>query len=895
MSTQILTTKLFIPPVRPQTVERPRLIEQMNHGLYTKLILVSASAGFGKSTLLSQWIKQSDYPTAWVSLDEPDSDVTRFLTYMVMALQTIDGTIGETVLTALQSPERPPTDVILTDLINAIASVRQDIILVLDDYHTIDNTEIDTALAFLLDYLPPQCHLVISTREDPQLPLARLRARGELTEIRIADLRFNADEASDFLRQTMNLSLTPEDIVALEKRTEGWIAGLQLAALSLRRRDDTSDFIQAFTGSHRFVLEYLVEEVLRHQPDTLRDFLLQTSILERFNADLCDAVVEHDSSKDLLATLDRANVFVIPLDETQRWYRYHHLFADALRSHLENEQSDRISDLHLRASEWFEAHDYAPESIQHALKAETFDRAADLIEIIWPEMDENYQLPTWLRWLKALPEHIVKSRPILGLGHAWAMLNLGDVEASAELLAEAEHWLEKSQDELEQMVVIDISRFQSLPATIAGARAYGALTMGQPEAGIEFAKKARDLAPSHDHSSYRQGLALLGVAYWALGDLLTADQILEEHAKEIYELGYISDGIGMSFLLGEMRLTLGKLQFALNGYEQWLPVIEELDEEVELGAPDVHRGLAEVYCEINELDKAEQYLQSAKDMSKHSALPNWQYRYALVYAKLCVRRGQYDDALQWLDDAGKSLTPAPLPISRSVNALRASIWIRQGHLDKAQAWLHTNNLSLEDDINYLNEFNYLMWGRLLLAQSKTGLDVSSQIETLLNRLQASAKTGQRNGTLIEILIVLALFHQLQGDMDTAVASIEQALDLAAPEGFINIFTDEGASMATLLEEARQQGIHINFVSKLLSVIKSTDTPSQPAQDLIDPLSDRELEVLHMLKTDLTGPQIADQLMVSLNTMRTHTKNIYSKLGVGSRRTAVTRAEELGLF
>lgn len=895
MSTQILTTKLYIPPVRPQVVNRPRLISRLNDGLYTKLILVSASAGFGKSTVLSQWLDQCDYPTAWLSLDENDSELSRFLRYFVVALQTVDPHIGEDVLEMLQSPYLPPTDAILTTLLNAIATIRQDMIFVLDDYHAIDSSEIDDALTFLLDHLPPQFHLVIATREDPQVPLARLRVRGQLTEVRIADLRFTAEESADFLNQMMNLSLSKEDVIALERRTEGWIAGLQLAALSLRGRDNTSDFIEAFTGSHRFVLDYLVEEVLQHQPDTVREFLLKTAILERFNHALCTAVTTRDDSKQLLDMLERANVFLIALDDTQDWYRYHHLFADALYSHLVNDYPDEISDLHLRASIWFDQHNFAPEAIQHGLKAQSFDHAADLIEKVWPEMDENYQSQTWIRWLKALPDEIVAERPILNLGHSWALLNLGDVDAAEAQLAKTEHWLEKSDEELEQMVVIDIERFKSLPATIAGARAYGALTMGNLEDGIHFAQKAIEQAPSKAHPSYRQGVSLLGVAHWAMGNLQTADTSLQKAAQEMAEVGFVSDAMGMMFILGDIRLTLGTIQSAIIGCERWLDYIENIEDTIILGPPDVHRVLVDLYLETNELENVEQFLQSAEKLAENSVLPNWESRYATTQARVQSRLGNYDEAIEWLTIAENNMTPVPLPKARPFDALKATIWIRQGKLDHAQAWLQAQNLPIDNDVTYLDEFKYITLARLLLARSRLQTGDTSDLETLLDNLKTSAEDAQRNGSLIEILILQSLYFQHQGDTKRAIHAIGQALALAEPEHIIRPFVEEGTPMIAVLKLAVRENIASNFVPQILSAFDLSENESSPAQNLIDPLSDRELEVLQMLGSDLTGPQIADKLMVSLNTMRTHTKNIYSKLGVGSRRTAVRRAEELGLL
>src|SRR5205809_3403675 len=413
MPTPILATKLYLPPLRPHVVSRPRLLERLNEGLHRKLILISAPAGFGKTTLISEWVEGIERPTAWLSLDEGDNDPTRFLTCLVAALQTIAATIGEGVLGVLQSSQPPPSEAILTALLNEITTLPDNFVLVLDDYHVIDAKPVDMALTYLVEHLPLQMHLVIATREDPQLPLARLRARGHLTELRAADLRFTASEAAEFLNQIMGLSLSAADIAALEDHTEGWIAGLQLAALSMQGHQDVPGFIRAFAGDHRYIVDYLVEEVLQRQPESIRRFLLQTSILERLNGPLCDAVTGQQGGSAQLDAFERGNFFVVPLDDQRHWYRYHHLFAEVLCAHLMAERPDQVSTLHRRASEWYEQNGSAADAIRHALAAKDFERAAGLIELAVPAMLRSRQEAALLGWLKALPDELVHVRPVL--------------------------------------------------------------------------------------------------------------------------------------------------------------------------------------------------------------------------------------------------------------------------------------------------------------------------------------------------------------------------------------------------------------------------------------------------------------------------------------------------
>ena len=437
MPAPILATKLYIPLPRPKAVSRPRLLERLNDGLHRKLTIISAAAGFGKTTLVSEWIAGCGRPAAWLSLDEGDNDPTRFLTYLVAALQTLAPNIGSGALASLQSPQPPPIESILTALLNEITTAQDHFILVLDDYHVIDFPPVDQALTFLLEHLPPQMHLVIATREDPQFPLARLRARGQLTELRAANLRFTPAEAAEFLNQAMSLQLSAEDIAALEARTEGWITGLQLAALalqgslSMQGQPDTTSFIRSFTGSHRFILDYLVEEVLQRQPERVSSFLLQTSILDQLCGTLCDAVTGQMDGKEMLKTLENGNLFVIPLDDQRQWYRYHHLFADVLQEHLMGTLPERVSILHRRASEWYEKNGLTHDAIRHALAAKDFERAATLVELAIPEMRRNRQgAPVMeLGWLKALPDELVHFRPVLCVDYAYALFGGGELEA----------------------------------------------------------------------------------------------------------------------------------------------------------------------------------------------------------------------------------------------------------------------------------------------------------------------------------------------------------------------------------------------------------------------------------------------------------------------------------
>lgn len=560
MSGDLLQTKLYVPRLRPSLVPRPHLIAKLNRGLHRKLTLISAPAGFGKTTLVSEWIAAGERPFAWLSLDERDNDLTRFLTYLIAALQTHTPALGKKALALLESPEPPPAESVLTTLLNEIAAIPDELALVLDDYHILDAAPpIDQALTFLLEHLPPQMHLVITTREDPPLPLSRLRVRGLLTELRVADLRFTEVETAVFLNKVTGLEFSTNEIAALEKRTEGWIAGLQLAAISMQGRADVPGFIKAFAGDDRYIVDYLVDEVLRRQPEPIRRFLLQTSILNRLNGSLCEAVTHQAEGNTLLETLERSNLFVIPLDDKRQWYRYHHLFGDVLQAHLMKEQPERIAMLHQRASQWYEDNELTADTVHHAFAAADFERAARIIELAWGEMDRNRQAAEWLGWAKKLPDDLVRARPVLSVGYAWAFLDTGEMEAAEIWLRQAEHCLATTTD----FIVADEAEFQYLPGNIASARTYHALALGDMAGTIEYAHQALDFFPEEEYLRRGTPAALLGLAAWASGDLAEAIHAFTEAMTDYQKAGNTLFVITGAYVLADMNVAQGHLREAI--------------------------------------------------------------------------------------------------------------------------------------------------------------------------------------------------------------------------------------------------------------------------------------------------------------------------------------------
>ena len=938
-SAPILTTKLYIPLPPSNVVPRTRLIEQLNHGLAAggKITLISAPAGFGKTTLVSEWIHWKDegggrkdesikvafhpssfvpHPSrvAWLSLDEGDSDPTRFLTYLVAALRTAAPKLGEGLSDVLQASPSPPAESILTALLNEIITLPGHFLLVLDDYHVIDSRAVDEALTFLVEHLPPQLHLVITTREDPALPIPRLRARRQLTELRAADLRFTASEAAEFLDQVMDLPLSAEEVAALEARTEGWIAGLQLAALSMRGHQDIAGFIRAFAGDHRYIVDYLAEEVLQRQPESIRNFLLRTSILDRLNGPLCDAVIgnhEEDSSARLEA-LQRGNFFLIPLDDRRNWYRYHHLFADVLHVHLIAEQPDQVPALHRRASEWYEQTGSPVDAIRHALAGGDFERAANLIELAAPAMHRRRQEATVLGWMKALPEELFRARPVLNILYVGALMSNGAIDGVEARLRDAERWLDMTaggRERPKDMVVVNEEEFRRLPRSIAMYRAALALARGDVPETVTYGRRALDLAPEEDHLGRGAAAGLMGLAFWRDGDLEAAYRTFADGMAQLRMAGNISDAVGGVLALADIRITQGRLHDAMGIYEGALQLAKEHGAPALRGTADMYVGMSELEREHNDLRAARQHLLRSKEQGEHTGFPQHPYRWRVAMARIREAQGDLDGALELLNEAEPLYVSDFFPNVRPVAALKTRVWVAQGRLDEALGWARQQELSPEDNLSYLREFEHIALARILLARDKRDHKDSMIREAtgLLERLRQAAQEGGRIGSLIEILMLQALAGQALGDIPGALPPLERALTLAEPQGYVRIFLDEGEPMAGLLREAAGRRILPGYTGKLLGEFEtegqtsaaSTNTsplltPRAP-QPLVEPLTERELEILRLFNTELSSPEIARQLIIGLSTVRTHTKSIYSKLNVNSRRAAVRRAEELGLI
>jgi LuxR family maltose regulon positive regulatory protein len=730
-------------------------------------------------------------------------------------------------------------------------------------------------------------HLVITTREDPHLPLARLRARGQLTELRTVDLRFTPSEATDFFNQMMGLNLSPEDITALETRTEGWIAGLQLAAISMHGHQDTASFIKSFTGSHHFVLDYLVEEVLQQQSERVQTFLLVTSILDRMCGSLCDAILGSPSAsgQETLEYLEHANLFIVPLDNERRWYRYHHLFGDLLRQRLGKPKE--FAEFNVLASQWHEENGDLGAAFHHAIAAGDFVRAARLAEAAWQGMNSSFQSVAWLGWVMKLPEEVIRVRPVLCtlLGREYA--DAGKPEMSELHLQNAERCLDGSN-------IANEAQLKPLPAMIALIRASNAQMQGDLAATVKYAELALQIIPDNDLILRAEAIITIEVTQWARGNLESALKALGDWMESMTRMGNHVFVVASAFAAADMLIDLGRLSEAERTYKDALILAAQHGSESERITAHHHLGLSAIYRQRGEDILADQHLKRAAELGHQTTLVDWQYRWNVFQAKLKEVAGELETALTLLDEAKRVYIQTAIPDLRPIAALKARIYLKQGLLDKARSWVVESGLSLTDEVSYLHEFEYLTLARLEIA--------NPQVNALLARLIHNAEVQKRMGSLLEILMVQVLAHEARGNFSQALEVLGRSLVLAEPEGYVRIFVDEGETMRLLIEQLSPNGDHplSDYVVKLLAAFTQPGAKPKSAvihqnSGMIDPLSERELEVLKLLRTELSGPEIAQQLIVSLHTLRTHTNNIYNKLGVNNRRAAVRRAEELTLL
>ena len=902
----LLATKLHVPRPQPGVVPRPRLAQQLDDGLGRGLVLVCAPAGYGKTVLLADWAQRGPL-AAWLSLDTGDNDPARFWRHAIVALDRVRPGIGERVAPLLGPPAPQSFDGLVTALINELAEPGTDgVRLVLDDYHTIGAQPVHTSLEFLLEHRPPVLELVLASRSDPPLSLARLRARGQLTELRAADLRFTAGEAAALLQQVAPGELLPDAVVtALASRTEGWAAGLQLAALSLRGQPDVNGFVAAFTGSHRYVLDYLAEEVLERQPAQLRTFLLETSVLERLSGSLCDAVTGRPGSQALLEQIERDGLFLVPLDEVRNWWRYHHLFADLLRARLEQEPG-QAAELHRRAAAWYEEHGLPDDAIRHATAAGEMLRAARLIE---RHFDTVYSLrgegATIQRWLSALPHDLVWSRPRLLLTQAQVAATGGRLDEVEPLLEAAERAAGSGVEEaFEPTVGRAGSLLVNIPAHIALHRSYLAQLRGDAEGTAAFARQA--LGELHQGewmlNSTIQGF--LAVAEWLRGQLAEAERAFVSSLAGWQETDQLTVTVWAAYSLAQVQRSRGRLDAAARTSQRMLDITGNLGRRARPAAGLAHVSLAEVAYQRDELDSALHHVSQGIPLCR-------QWVYALPVASglvtlAWVRQATGDPAgaMAAMSEAGQ-VAPGAAGLLNPVPAQRARLLLAQGERDAAARWAEDSGLEPDGEPRYPDEPGYLVLARVLLAQDEPGRALS-----LLDRLHADAAAQDRTGSLIEVgaLRALALAASGAGGAgDEAVAALARALRLACPQGMVRVFADEGPPMAALLGRlitAQRDGhtaaaaVPLGCLARLRHAFAAGPAaggpgPAAAAPGIIEPLTTRELEVLAMLAAGRSNQAIAADLVVTLDTVKKHVSHVLGKLGAANRTEAVARARELG--
>ncbi len=900
MPVTLLRTKLYIPQPRPGLVARPRLVRKLSDGFARKLTLVSAPPGFGKSTALSEWAAATDHPVAWLSLDAGDNDFARFWAYAVSALATVLPPLGNGSGNGTASPPEPAHhQAALIHLINTIAESATDrFSLVLDDFHLITEPSISDALLFLVEALPPQMHMLLAGRADPPWPLARLRARGELSEIRADDLRFTAAEAAAFLNDVMGLALSPEEIDALEERTEGWIAGLQMAALSMRGRDDVSGFIQSLSGSHRFIMDYLVEEVLERQPPAVRTFLLETSILDRLSAPLCDSVTGGTQSQAMLADLEQRNLFLMPQDDTRRWYRYHHLFGDLLQSRLLALEAGRIAELHRRASDWYERNDLLAEAMHHAQAAGDTQIQVRLIAQNVLTMAYYGELTTLVEWLDALPADLGRNEPWFCVSRAWVMVFAGHVDTVETHVQAAERTLEQAD------LSIAAGERAQITGHIAAIRAYVIALRGDFERGDAFIEQALALLPATDPARGWTTL-LLAISLRTKGDFAAAEEMFTAAANLARSTGVMPLLVDVLWEHSQSLLWQGRLHASLRMCEEVLKLTTAHFARSGHQLPPTgytYSGIAAVQLAWNDLDTALENAEEAVRLSKRWGMADALVRTHQLLAEVLNARGDPAAAQEELHAARQTAEGISAIYVEGVVATTARLQLLRGQTAAAAQWVADKGLHAGDLFGLTEQGAYLILARLRLAQAThQGSAVLEEALVALERVIALAAEAGTLGALLEALVLKALALRQRGDETGALAALRRALALGEAEGFARVFVREGAPMAALLERVRQDGAAGAYVDRLLAAIPPGAPPEQSTPraasgfpSLAEPLTDRELDVLRLLRSELSSTEIADTLVVAPSTVRTHVKSIYGKLDVHDRRAAVDRAVELGL-
>jgi LuxR family transcriptional regulator, maltose regulon positive regulatory protein len=893
MTIPLLLTKFHVPSVRSDLVQRDRLLERLNRGMEGKLILISAPAGSGKTTILSEWLRQTKFSSSWLSLDEGDNDPLRFWTYFVAALQQSHPDIGEATLSMLRSLESPSFESFLIPLINEITRFSERQIFILDDYHAIAARPIHEGMTFLLEHLPPQLHLAIASRVDPPLPLARWRVRNQLTQLGAADLCFTLAETTAFINRSMQLPLSQEQVAAIQARTEGWIAGLQLAALSMRHVKDISAFIASLTRDRHYILDYLVEEVLERQPKPLQAFLLRTSILEQMCEDLCQAVVG-STRTETLAQLERWNLFVVPLDDNRQWYRYHHLFRQLLLDRLQRIEPEQVSEYHRRAQKWYEQHGFVTETISHAIAAGDLSQAAEAIEREAGLSNPRVEPARLLTFLEALPDNLVRTHPWLLLSYAWALYSTAQFPAAVRAVQSLESLLQQQPSANTEKLWGLVSAIQGIQARQQGATAES----------ITLMERALQQLPQDDSWLRAVILLNLGVTYFVADNYAAAKRLLPEVTQIGQSRGIADPAIAGLYLQAQFLALRGRLDEATTLCQQGVELARERGWLSTYAGVLVRVAMGELLREQNQLEAAAQHLTESIDRGIQTRQPGLMMGY-ITLAR--VRQAQGDtQAAREAIKAARQCQVWLWSTILSVPACQARLDLAQGNLDAAIAWVLDSGLSVDGELRYSftdefpvgSELDYLTLARVLIARGRLTDPTKPYLNDalrLLERLYDFTAAGGRTARVMEVLMLQALIWQARGDRKRSLHLLQRSLDLSHTGDYIRLSVDEGQPMAELLRDAAAEGMHLQSVNRLLVAFGQVEKAVAKVQPLIEPLSDRELEVLQHLAQGLSNRAIADKLFVTLAAIKWHARNIYGKLDVSNRTQAVAKARELGIL
>jgi len=903
----LLATKLLLPPARPALAPRPRLAERLDAILQHKLTLISAPAGFGKTTLLSEWSRDKTFPIAWVSLDPSDDDPVRFWAYLVAAFQRLHPNVGESALGLLRSPEDLPIEASLAALINGLTSVAAESVLILDDYYAVASEAIHGSLDYFLDHLPPQVHVVIATRVDPPLALARLRGRGQMLELRVADLSFSGDETATLLKQVLKLELSDAEVATLWERTEGWAVGLQVAALSLQSRQEKGEFVKSFAGEHRHIMDYLQEEVLNRQPEAVRTFLYETAILERMCAPLCEALTGEAGGQAMLESLERANLFTLPLDGERCWYRYHRLFADFLRAGLQETAPECVPELHRRACNWYAEHDLPHEAIGHALAAREFDLAGQLIERWGKPLIKRGELITVIGWLSSLPEAVIRASPRLCVLSARTLASTSRLGAAEAFLQQAEARLAAALAELSDRPPEDAD-LRSIADEALILRLQIAVSRGNWRLASWLGRRALERAAREEREPEPELMVTVGDALWWSGDIVGARRAFAQASTAARLSGELSNVISSLCSLASVQRLRGRLRDAARIYEQVLGIISEQDVNLSTGASWPYLGLGRLCYEWNDLGAARTYAEKAIELTQDTDMVVLLLGGYALLERVKQAEGDLDGALA-INEQAQQLAHLhdnrrELPL---LKAYQARLWLMQGNLEAALDWARESGLSTADPPSYEHETEHMALAQVLLTQGDTDRTLG-----LLERLRKAAEAQCRVASVIRIDVLAALARQARGETDEALIHLANALRLGEPEGFVRAFVDRGASVASLLAkllERRRRGSaktvpdpSLTYVRRLLAAFPEEipSTPGEiarpsPDQIGITLLSDREREVLQLIAVGLSAREIAQELVISVNTAKSHLQHIYAKLNTRGGKETIAKARALKLL